>query len=252
LRDGRVCLLNAGMAQTSHLTGGYAERGEYHRTLDPNWAHYPTYMAKRRLVRRWMASLPPESRILDAGRGEGVLVEEFAAEGRAITGLDINCESELIRRGSLTAMPFDDAFFDAVTCLDVLEHLPLSEQRLALAEILRVVKPGGKALITVPNLNHLANRFRFLLRGAPQRTAKKAKHPGGRPAPEWERMIGRSGLEIIRCRGIFPTVPWLWRWVRKRPAKRAWMHDLLSRSLPVPGWAFCFVVEARRPAEADR
>ena len=59
--------------------GEYAARGDYHRAPDPTWEYYPTYIAKLRVVRGWLDALPPSVRVLDAGCGEGVLVEEYAS-----------------------------------------------------------------------------------------------------------------------------------------------------------------------------
>ena len=39
--------------------GEYAARGDYHRTPDPSWDYYPTYIAKLEAVRRWLDALPP-------------------------------------------------------------------------------------------------------------------------------------------------------------------------------------------------
>ena len=47
--------------------GEYAERGDYHRALDPNWEFYPTYIDKLAAVRRYLDALPPTARVLDAG-----------------------------------------------------------------------------------------------------------------------------------------------------------------------------------------
>jgi len=46
------------------------------------------------------------------------------------------------------ALPFPDATFDVVTCLDVIEHTP--DDRASLAELRRVTRPGGLMLVTVP------------------------------------------------------------------------------------------------------
>jgi SAM-dependent methyltransferase len=232
------------------LTGEYAARGEYHRVLDPEWAYYPTYVAKMTAVRRWVARLPREAAILDAGCGEGVLVEEFVAAGRSVVGLDLNFESPHVRRGSLLAMPFADESFDAVLCLDALEHLPLPDQRPALRELRRVLRRQGKLLISVPNLGHLANRLRFLFHGHLRRTAKESKHPGDRTLWEYRRLVRHAGFHVRRTWGIFPTVPWVWRWVRRRPAQRLWMHRAMTWLLPVPGWCLCAVIECEPAAES--
>src|SRR5919202_6844608 len=90
--------------------GEYAARGDYHRTLDPAWEFYPTYLAKLAEVRRYLDGLPPDTRVLDAGCGEGVLVEEYA-DRLAISGVDANYSSPRVVTASLTSLPFDDASF---------------------------------------------------------------------------------------------------------------------------------------------
>ena len=48
----------------------------------------------------------------------------------------------------ITAMPFEDGAFDAIICSHVLEHVP--DDRAAMSELHRVVRPGGWALVLVP------------------------------------------------------------------------------------------------------
>lgn len=227
-------------------TGEYAERGEYHRALDPNWEFYPTYLAKLDLVRAYLRGLPSRTRVLDAGCGEGVLVEEFR-EQLEIEGIDANYASPHVRRGSLLALPWDAATFDRALCLDVLEHLTFEDQPKALAELFRVVKPGGEVLVTVPNLAHLQSRVHFLLMGRLIRTAHPAKHPGDRPIVEFVDLATRAGFRVIARRGIFPTVPVLTRWIRRSPARLRWLHRGLTRLLPVPSWCFLVVLRLARP-----
>src|SRR6266508_6611657 len=81
-------------------TGEYAARGEYHRTLDATWDYLPTYLAKLAYVRRYLDRLPPSTRVLDAGCGEGVIVEEYA-QRLAIEGADPNYSSAHVRQASL-------------------------------------------------------------------------------------------------------------------------------------------------------
>ena len=226
-------------------TGEYAERGEYHRNLSHEWEFYPTYLAKLAEVRKYLESVPTGARVLDAGCGEGVLVEEFA--GRlAIEGLDAQYSSDRVRQGSLTRLPYGDATFTHALCLDVLEHLSFDEQPRALAELHRVLAPRGELYVSVPNLAHLQSRLHFLLRGRLIRTANLTKHPGDRPVADYIDLAARAGFRLRSRRGIFPTVPVLTRLIRRHPSRLLPLHRLLTRILPVPGWCFLNLLRFER------
>jgi len=227
------------MSPASPVTraGEYAERGDYHRQLSPDWEFYPTYLAKLGLVRRYLSALPRGTRVLDAGCGEGVLVDEFQ-DRLAITGVDASYSSARVRQGSLVSLPFPDSSFDRALCLDVLEHLSFSDQPKALAELHRVLTPGGELYVTVPNLAHLQSRIHFLLAGRLIRTASPAKHPGDRPIGEYLDLASRAGFRLVERRGIFPTVPVITHLIRRRPSTLRPLHGLLTRLLPIPGWCF--------------
>jgi SAM-dependent methyltransferase len=225
--------------------GEYAARGDYHRAPDPDWDYYPTYLAKLAIVRSWLDALPAGTRVLDAGCGEGVLVEEYGSR-LPIEGLDPNYSSERVRQGSLTALPYPDGRFDRALCLDVLEHLALEEQPRALAELHRVLGADGELLVSVPNLAHLQSRLQFLLRGRLIRTASESKHPGDRPVREYLDLARRAGFVLVGRRGIFPTVPFLTRMIRRHPRRLRPLHALLTRVLPVPGWCFLNVLTFRK------
>jgi len=226
-------------------SGEYAARGEYHRAPDASWDYLPTYLAKLAYVRKYLETLPPATRVLDAGCGEGVIVEEFASR-LAIEGADPNYSSPHVRQASLLALPYERGTFDRALCLDVLEHLTYEEQPRALAELHRVLRTNGELLVSVPNLAHLQSRVHFLLTGRLIRTANELKHPGDRPIAEYLRLFDRAGFAVISRQGIFPTVPVLTAWIRRQPVRLGWLHRTLTTLLPVPGWGFLNLVVLRK------
>jgi len=98
---------------------------------------------------------PPE-RILEIGPGEGWLTELLAGRGHQVTVIDMargwlgRDEAARAHRtqGSMTALPFASGRFDVVIAAEVIEHIP--DHARALAEAARVLRPGGRLLVTVP------------------------------------------------------------------------------------------------------
>jgi len=207
----------------------YAERGDYHRNLDPNWSYTPTYLRKMAFVRQFMMSVPQDSKILDVGCGEGVLVEELSQKGWEIEGIDLNYESKFVRRGDVLDLSYADGSFDLVLFLDTLEHLAYEEQPRALAEIKRILQPGGHLIMSVPNLAHLNSRVGFILFGKLDRPDRETDHIGERPNKEYEEMLKKSSFTVEETIGITFSVPFLYRRVICRnPAKFRWLHDSLE------------------------
>lgn len=237
--------------QSPVLKGEYSRKGEFHRNLDPNWSYYPIYVNKVEVIDQLLRKHGcNQGKILDAGCGEGVLVEKYATQGWDITGVDKNYSSAYVQEGSITALPFADGSLDTVLALDVLEHLYYNDQNTAINEIGRVLKPGGLAVISIPNLAHFTGRLKLMFRGRLLRTATIGHHPGDRPLPEYEQLFTDRGFEILEHEGIFPTVPPLWRMVMRNPSKSAGLLRFL-RKLPFPiNWHFQVIFVCRKPLTA--
>ena len=103
-------------------------------------------------------ALPPTARVLDVGSGTGANLRLLNGLGFAdVTGLDASDEAVRfcaekhlcsVGQGDVCALPFPDAAFDLVLATDVVEHIEDDDK--ALAELARVLRPGGRALLTVP------------------------------------------------------------------------------------------------------
>jgi SAM-dependent methyltransferase len=238
----------SGSSEPVAASGEYADRGDYHRRLDPHWSYAPIYVRKLDWVDRAIGKVPKSSRILDVGAGEGALVERYRAHGWDILGVDSAYESPHVKRASILALPFDAGSFDCALFLDVLEHVELLSQPRAISEIARVLKPGGLLLMSVPNLAHLHSRVRFLLSGKLTRTSAVDRHPGDRPLGEYLDLLKSGGFEVARRSGIFPTIPLVFRLVNHYPRKLGWLVSVADALVPFSGLRFLSTIEARRKA----
>lgn len=112
---------------------------------------YWWYKARAELLR---AALGPHlgqpSRVLDVGSADGPSVGWMHEHGRRFA-LDVDPRGLAAGTGvcaSALALPFADGTFDVVGAFDVLEHCDPEEQ--AMAELTRVLRPGGRLLMSVP------------------------------------------------------------------------------------------------------
>jgi SAM-dependent methyltransferase len=112
----------------------------------------------------------PGARVADLGAGTGLWARRLAVEGYVVTAVDNN-----VADWGLDSIPLQncdlnrefasmlDGGFDAVTSLEVLEHL--ENPTLFVRECCKVLRPGGIAVFTTPNIENVAGRLRFLATG---------------------------------------------------------------------------------------
>jgi SAM-dependent methyltransferase len=110
-------------------------------------------------------------RILDAGCGLGMYVRAFRRFSDTVYGIDLDpdriaqASRELpnLQVASAERLPFEDDFFDIVLSHEVLEHV--RDDRAAAREAVRVLRPGGRLVVFVPNRRWLFETHGIYWRG---------------------------------------------------------------------------------------
>jgi len=137
-----------------------------------------------------------EIKILDAGCGTGLLLQKLQQIGFAF-GFDISTHAlefcsqrklKNISRATVQQLPFDAGTFDAVISADVLYHRNVPEERKALLEFYRVLKPGGFLILNLPAFEFLRSAHDIAIHT--ERRYKK-KH--------LEILLRSCGFKMNRC-----------------------------------------------------
>lgn len=143
-----------------------------------------------------------------------------------------------LQRASATALPFGEACFDLVVSMDVLQHLTEGDAALTLAELRRVLRPGGRALIRT--------NAAFGRRRVPQRADWRLYDRSGLATE-----LAQAGLRIERISAV-NTLQGLWtslpRPVLSLPGARRGPadHDSAQKATSRHGLGIPRAVSARR------
>jgi SAM-dependent methyltransferase len=215
------------------------------------------YRGKRAIVRHWIdryLSVRADDLLVDGGCGTGTWLLEMSKSCR-VMGLDDYEESIALARprveavgGQVLKTPLEkvdlpDGCATVVTLLDVLEHL--DDDAAALREMVRLVKPGGLVVITVPALRWLWSDWDVCLH-----------HRRRYHRPDLLRLCALPEVEVLRCAyfnsAVLPGIALVraWRMVRPpRPGEEraedripaGWLNELLFRLMVIParcGWLY--------------
>lgn len=222
------------------------EYGRMHELETRYW----WFVGRRLLIARLLEDALPRSdkslNLVDVGCGTGAnlpMLRRAVGEKGAVFGFDfsplalqwareqVELTNLRLSQGDAMQMPLRDNCADCVTMLDVLEHLP--DDRRALAEVERILKPGGVLVLSVPAYQHLWSAH------------DEALHHFRR----YERLQLRgvlrgAGFEIEKlsfAMSLMPPIAWFWRkfvlpFGPNRP-KNAQRHSQGAILPGVPGWA---------------
>jgi SAM-dependent methyltransferase len=171
------------------------------------------------------AALPKDGRILEAGCGTGQWVVALRARGYRCFGIDFARDAlQRARRrtpslpllvGDVGRMPLPASSIDAVISLGVVEHRQAGPEPW-LDELRRIVRPGGRLLISVPYLNALRRR-RARQGWYRDATDGLAFYQYAFAPDEFQALLRRAGFEPERLVGydhrkcLRQEVPWLQR-----------------------------------------
>ena len=146
-----------------------------------------------RLVKRYLP--PPAGPVLDVGCGSGLMLEQLSGR-RDVVGLDLLAEGLVASReaspearlvqADAALLPFREATLAGVLLLDVLEHV---DDRAVLAQVHRILRPGGILLVSAPAMPWLWS-YRDEAAGHRRRYRRRGL----------ERVLEESGLTLTEMR----------------------------------------------------
>ncbi len=125
----------------------------------PAWFNAQIDKLQFRAINRALgiAGIPTGAHVLDVGCGTGRWIRRYRALGFRVTGVDATDGMIRIAKnrdsgpsmlvGEAGALPFPDGYFDLVSDVTVIQHVPMAAQGAAFAEMVRILKPGGRILI---------------------------------------------------------------------------------------------------------
>jgi 2-polyprenyl-3-methyl-5-hydroxy-6-metoxy-1,4-benzoquinol methylase len=164
-------------------------------------------------------------RILDIPSGEGAFARRCRDLGRSVVAAD--CENlcrvsdvPFVEGNMNEPLPFEDNHFDAVVCIDGIEHIERPFDFIA--QCRRVVRPGGAIVLSTPNISSLRSRWRWFVTGFHNKCIAPLDESQPNPLhhinmlsfPEIRYMLHRSDFSITRiatnrCKLIGYLYAWL-------------------------------------------
>jgi ubiquinone/menaquinone biosynthesis C-methylase UbiE len=216
--------------------------------------------------------------LLDVPAGTGSLASRLKKMGFSVSCCDINPSLFLvqdieIKKGDLSqSLPYPSGSFDFITCIEGLEHL--ENPYNAIREFHRILKPGGKLFLSLPNYLNIERRLRFLITGlfskipSPERLGKDRfdnlwmHHLTPLTYPVLELALEHWGFKILtlekdkekkRMKWLLPVV-WVIRlycffWP-KEVREKYHLEDTLSPVLITGGNTLILVAEKREEGKA--
>ncbi len=190
-----------------------------YRVEDGHWWYHGL---RGMLAENWRRYVTQDSpRVLDAGCGTGAVLAMLDNQAQTV-GIDFAREAlgfckvrglSRLGRASIVDLPFADATFDVLISCDVLCHQSIRNKLATLAELARVVRPGGLLFLNLP-------AYQWLMSSHDTHVLTDKRFSRG----EVNAMLNQTGCETLRATYwntlLFPPVlaTRLWRKIRPLPA----------------------------------
>jgi 2-polyprenyl-3-methyl-5-hydroxy-6-metoxy-1,4-benzoquinol methylase len=154
-----------------------------------------------RMSAMFLSDLPP-GRLLDVGCGDGGFLNLMRQQGWIVEGMDFDLQAiaaakekygVVLQHGDLASVHFQEASFDAITLNHVIEHVP--DPLDTFARCRRLLKPGGRLVITTPNIMSLGHKH-F---GVHWRGLEPPRHLHLFSAVTLKECARRIGLEVLHA-----------------------------------------------------
>lgn len=170
------------------------------------------------------------TRFLDVGCGAGLLALLASLRGAQVSALDASAAlleivrqrvpAADVREGDLESLPFADSSFDTVTAVNSLFYA--ADMDAAMREIVRVLRPGGRAVVTAWGPPERCQFLTAIMPGVaalmpPPPPGASPPHPGALAQPgALAAVLKRAGLRVVQegevaCPFVFPSPEVSWR-----------------------------------------
>jgi 2-polyprenyl-3-methyl-5-hydroxy-6-metoxy-1,4-benzoquinol methylase len=160
----------------------------------------------------WLNGSRP-GKLLDVGCGNGQFLATMQELGWEVTGVEPDGEAAKValerfglsvHEGALEEVAFPDDTFDAITMSHVVEHLP--DPISTISECRRLLKKGGRLVMTTPNIESLGHRlYREAWRGL-----EVPRHLFLFSPTTLRACVERSGLQVLDLRTTTRSARWMW------------------------------------------
>lgn len=207
---------------------------------------------------RWLLSRLGQGplRILEVGTHTGFLGRELAKRGHTVVGIEREQASaeqarrfyqQLLEADLDTLPPIPGPAYQVILLGDVLEHT--ADPQAVLGHLVASLEPGGRVLVTVPNvafilirLSLLFGRFSYQQRGILDRD-----HLRFFTKQSLRSLLSSANLQVLRLVGLPPPLPLVWAGFLRQPWRLAFLMAAgVARGWPSL-WAYQLAAEARKP-----